>query len=108
MLAFVLAAALAQAPSGAAIFENACAACHAAPADARVPAAAALRQRTPESIVDALTVGVMRQQGADLTDDARRAVAEFLTGRAPSRADATANACAAPRPFSVSTGAQWN
>ena len=46
----------AQDPSGATIFENNCAACHAG-TDPRVPSVAALQQRTPESIVDALTVG---------------------------------------------------
>ena len=49
----------AQAPSGATIFENNCATCHAG-TDPRVPTVAALRQRMPESIVEALTIGAMR------------------------------------------------
>ena len=75
----VLAAALAlgQAPSGATIFENTCAACHAG-TDPRVPSVAALRQRTPESIVAALTIGAMREQGSSLSSSEKRAVAEYL------------------------------
>jgi len=71
MLALILTLALGQAPSGAEPFDHHCAACHTG-TDPRVPTVAALRQRTPESIVDALTVGVMRQQGAELSDGARR------------------------------------
>jgi len=76
MLALILTLALGQAPSGAEPFDHHCAACHTG-TDPRVPTVAALRQRTPESIVDALTVGVMRQQGAELSDGARRSIAEF-------------------------------
>src|SRR5438876_921036 len=104
MLAFILSAALAQATTGATIFENNCATCHAG-TDPRVPTVASLRQRTPESIVEALTIGTMRQQGAELTDSARRAVAEFLTGRATRLAEAGASAPAKADAFqpSVST-----
>src|SRR4029450_8241169 len=81
MLTLVFALALAQAPNGQALFENTCATCHTAAGDARTPALAALKQRPPEAIVDALTTGVMREQGADLRDAERRAIAEFLAGR---------------------------
>ena len=78
MLTLVFALALAQAPNGQALFENTCATCHTAAGDARTPSLAALKQRPPEAIVDALTTGVMREQGADLRDAERRAIAEFL------------------------------
>jgi Cytochrome C oxidase, cbb3-type, subunit III len=68
---------LAQSTPGATLFDNHCAACHTG-TDPRVPTVAALRQRTPESIVDALTIGAMRQQGAALSDAERRAVADYL------------------------------
>ena len=45
---------------------------------AAIPTVAALRQRTPEAILDALTPASMRQQGAEPDDAERRAVAEFL------------------------------
>ena len=111
MLSLFLALALAQATNGAALFDNHCASCHAG-TDARVPSVAALRQRTPDAIVAALVSGVMRQQGAELSDAERRAVAEFLS--AASRAEARPDigrakaGCAAPPPLNLSNGPRWN
>ena len=42
-----------------------------------------MRQRSPEAILAALTAGGMRPQGGRLSGAERRAVAEFITGRAP-------------------------
>jgi polyvinyl alcohol dehydrogenase (cytochrome) len=82
---FVLIAALPgtvhpEPPSGAALFDRACSGCH-ADDDPRAPSADALRRRSPQAIVDALTAGSMRYQGLALTGDERRAIAEYLTGR---------------------------
>ena len=126
MLAFALAIVLAQTPSGSAVFDNHCASCHAG-TDPRVPAVAALRQRTPQAIVDALAAGVMWQQGAELTDAERRAVAEFLGARGPAQARpgassgarapdngarafqaSDANRCASPAPMNLAKGPRWN
>jgi polyvinyl alcohol dehydrogenase (cytochrome) len=112
----VTASALAQTPGGAsslngrALFENRCATCHAGN-DARVPSVAALRERAPEAVVDALTTGAMRQQGSDLSDAERRAIAEYLTGKAIGSAatPASMGRCASPPlPFDLSRGPQWN
>jgi polyvinyl alcohol dehydrogenase (cytochrome) len=99
--------ALAQSPNGSTVFTDHCATCHAG-TDQRIPTVAALRQRTPETILDALVSGAMRQQGAELSDAERRAVAEFLGGR-PLSASTTANAgrCANPAPFDPAQGASW-
>ena len=92
----IFALALAQAPNGQTLFDNNCATCHTAAGDARTPSLGALRQRTPEAIVDALATGAMREQGADLGDGERRAIAEFLAGRAVgSSVPATAGRCSA-------------
>jgi polyvinyl alcohol dehydrogenase (cytochrome) len=74
----------AAAQDGAAAFKANCAACHAADqAQARnAPSVEALRQLSPESILNALLNGKMRIQGTPLSDAERRAVAEFLGGRA--------------------------
>jgi polyvinyl alcohol dehydrogenase (cytochrome) len=102
-----------QAPNGARLFEDRCASCHAAAADdPRVPSAAALGQRTPQAIVDALSSGAMRQQGATLTAAERRAVAEYITGGSlrPSTPPVTTGLC----PGALSAGAdsflgpRWN
>jgi polyvinyl alcohol dehydrogenase (cytochrome) len=108
MLTLVFALALAQAPNGQALFENTCATCHTAAGDARTPALAALKQRPPEAIVDALTTGVMREQGADLRDAERRAIAEFLAGRPVGSAAPSAGRCASPPAFDPTKGPKWS
>src|SRR5688500_3400432 len=71
-----------QERDGAAVFQAACASCHAQPAaDSRAPNRSALAQLAPETILTALTTGNMFRQGAALTDADRRAVAAFLAGR---------------------------
>ena len=108
MLPLVLVLTLAQPPSGATLFDNHCAACHTS-GDARTPSVAVLKQRTPLAIVDALTSGVMRQQGTELTDPEKRAVAEYLgtgsTAAAP--ASTAANACPATTAFDPAKGPHW-
>src|SRR5438067_9943752 len=95
-------------PTGAAVFENSCATCHAGN-DPRTPTEAVLKQKTPQSILDALTTGVMRPQGSDLSDADKKAVDEFL-GTAPPNAapPSTAGVCTTTAPFDPSKGAQWN
>src|SRR5262249_5559666 len=67
---------------GATLYDAACAQCHDAPAQgSRAPARDALRDRSPEAIVDALTGGAMRYQGLSLSGSERRAIAEYLTGK---------------------------
>src|SRR5207247_1662301 len=81
-LAIVLAAAQ-QAPDGAVIFARDCASCHDGADGSRAPKPDVLRQRSPEAILSALTAGGMRPQGGRLSGAERRAVAEYLAGRAP-------------------------
>src|SRR6185369_11870493 len=96
MLTLILALGLAQSPTGAAVYENRCATCHAG-TDPRTPPLASLKQKTPQAIVDALTNGVMRQQGSDMTDAEKRAVAEYLGTTTPAApATATTNAASGP------------
>jgi len=72
-----------QSSDGAMLYDGACATCHDTPAPtSRAPQKDALRQRSPEAIVDALTGGAMRYQGLSLSGAERRAVAEYLSGRA--------------------------
>jgi polyvinyl alcohol dehydrogenase (cytochrome) len=88
------------AANGSAIFERSCASCH-KPGEKEVPAPELLRALTPESIVNALTIGKMSTQGASLSAAERAAVAQFLTGRAPvaaAAANTPSNQCTAPTP----------
>lgn len=105
--ASLLAATPSFAQDGAALFTARCATCHSS-GDVRTPTVASLRQRPPESIVEALTTGVMRQQGSELSAGDRRAVAEYLAGRPIAAAiDPSAGRCAAPAPFDTSAGTPW-
>src|SRR5262245_7463312 len=64
LLAAFATPAAAQAPDGAAVFEANCASCHVNPApDSRAPTRDVLAQIAPESIMVALTRGLMFRQG---------------------------------------------
>ena len=71
-----------QAPDGAAIFARNCASCHDGAEGSRAPSPEVLKRRSPEAILAALTAGGMRPQGGRLSGAERRAVAEYLSGRA--------------------------
>ena len=101
----------AAAPSGEAVFNASCVSCHSGD-DGRAPDREAMRGRSPQAIIDALTSGSMKYQGLALSGDQRRAVAEFITGRRVrgTVSGATAGMCAARRtplgdPFAA---AFWN
>src|SRR5258706_6249547 len=84
MSAGVAFAASAQAPAtrdGEAIFARDCASCHDGAAGSRAPGPDVLRQRSPESVLKALTAGGMRPQGGRLSGVERPNVAEYLTGK---------------------------
>jgi polyvinyl alcohol dehydrogenase (cytochrome) len=67
--------------SGFATFQTQCAQCHGNPNVDRAPTPAALREMPPEKIYEALTTGVMQTQAAALTDEQKKRVAEFMSGR---------------------------
>src|SRR5215211_5027140 len=97
-------------PPGQAIFDRQCAACH-ADASTGAPTREALRQLTPDAILNALTNGKMQVQGSTLSDADRRTVAEFLAGRALSTAPTVFSAprCTTTTAMSDPTkGASWN
>ena len=67
--------------NGIAVFQTQCMTCHGNPNVERAPSPAAIREMSPERIYDALTTGIMKDQGAKLSDQDRRGVAEFMSGR---------------------------
>ncbi len=112
MMTLLIAIVLAQAPQGAAgakVYDDHCAMCHST-SDPRTPPLAALRQRTVDEIVTALTSGKMREQGSELSDAERRAVATYLgatagaTGAAPGTMPGR---CTASPPFDPASGPKW-
>jgi polyvinyl alcohol dehydrogenase (cytochrome) len=97
-------------PDGRVLFETACRGCHNGD-DPRAPAPDALRGRSPQAIVDALTAGSMRYQGLALSGDERRAIAEYLTGRKlrGTVSGATIGACGKRPPLGeLSAAPLWN
>src|SRR5215213_4410860 len=63
-------------------FEARCTQCHGAGAAAsRAPTRAMLSEMTPDHVLDVLTTGSMQVNAQGLSDGAKRALAEFITGR---------------------------
>ena len=109
MLHLVLALAVLQSPDGAKVYDDHCAVCH-AKNDPRTPTLAVLREKSADEILAALTGGKMREQGSDLTDADRHAVASYLGSRNADRGSRTAESagrCAATPPFDPSSGPSW-
>jgi polyvinyl alcohol dehydrogenase (cytochrome) len=69
------------APRPDAVFEQACARCHETGTTASKLDRKALRKMTSETIYQSLSSGSMRDRVPDLSDDAKRALAEYLGGK---------------------------
>jgi polyvinyl alcohol dehydrogenase (cytochrome) len=104
---------LPQAP-GAAIYDRSCASCHAHPTGPRVPDLKALMALSPETIYTQMTAGVMVVPAQKLSDEEKRAVAEYLGGRPldlnrSGSAQTMPNRCRSPSLMADPTAsAQWN
>jgi len=78
---------------GAQVYQSVCVACHEGQADSRAPAKAVLGLMSPDSILQALTGGMMKEVGAALNDEQKRNVAQYLTGRAFGQANTPPKRC---------------
>lgn len=100
--------------TGIGTFQTHCMGCHGNPNVPQAPAPDAIRQMPPERIYDALTTGLMKPQGDQLTDDQRKMLATFLSGRplgSLKQGDAKdmPNHCASNPPLAdPSSAAEWN
>jgi len=74
-------------------YKQSCAMCHDNPSATRAPSTGVMRQMSPETIVNALENGLMKQQGATLAAADRRAVAEWLSGKTIGSAQAATGFC---------------
>lgn len=116
------AAAIADGPTGMApttdtitrgerVYRESCASCHDNP-QGRTPSRRFLVQtRSPDYILRALTMGVMRDITAGVSLDDKKAVATYLLGRPPRttpEASLDANLCASAGPPITLTGSMWN
>ncbi|HKV05372.1 MAG TPA: PQQ-binding-like beta-propeller repeat protein [Candidatus Acidoferrales bacterium] len=100
--------------TGIATFQQRCMGCHGNPNVPQAPSPDAVRQMSPERIYEALTTGVMKPQGDSLTDDQKRMLATFLSGRplgSLQQGDAKdmPNHCASNPPLAnPAAGPSWN
>ena len=103
----------AQQRDGAAVYKAACAECHDQP-QVRTPSREALKDRTPEAVLQALTGGSMALQAQPLSTAEKRAVAEFVAGKPMGPGSEMAGMCSAgerttdparrPQPLRTSQG----
>ena len=100
--------------TGIGTFQQHCMGCHGNPNVPQAPSPDTIRQMPPERIYDALTTGVMKPQGESLTDDQKKMLATFLSGRplgSTQGGDAKSmpNHCATNPPLAdPSAGPEWN
>jgi polyvinyl alcohol dehydrogenase (cytochrome) len=100
--------------SGIAVFQQHCMGCHGNPNVPKAPAPDVVRQMTAERIYEALTTGIMKPQGDALTEDQRKMLAAFLSGRPLGSAKAgdakdMPNHCASNPPMSdPMAGPEWD
>jgi polyvinyl alcohol dehydrogenase (cytochrome) len=99
-----------QAPDGEAVYKQSCATCH-RDGQNQAPTRDALRQMTPESILNALTLGRMLLQANGLSEAEQRAVSVFLAGRpfAPPSPPVVVNRCTTSPPMrDPASAGGWN
>jgi polyvinyl alcohol dehydrogenase (cytochrome) len=82
------------------VFQQTCAVCHNNPAT-RAPARDSLHAMSPDFIVEALTNGIMKAQGSDLSPNQRVSLAEYLTGQKLGAQAPMAGRCNQTRVFSL-------
>ncbi len=97
------------------VFQTACVTCHGKPEFEKAPPPEALMQYTPERIYEALNTGPMAEViGKRLSDAARRAVSESITGQRlgatlAGAAESMPNRCAANPPLErTKAHGSWN
>ena len=95
------------------LFQSHCMGCHGNPNVQRAPAPTAIRQMSPERIYDALTSGVMKVQGSSLSDDQRRMISIFMSGRpfgtlVQGDAKDMPNRCPGKASLAAPTDRDWN
>jgi polyvinyl alcohol dehydrogenase (cytochrome) len=104
---------VAAGPDGAAIYQRSCAPCHEGGAD-RAPSREALRAMSPERVLAAMESGPMISMANRQSAAARRAIAEFVTGKTFDHPIDTAPSpgamCTAPAPAfgDPASGPSWN
>jgi len=96
------------------LFDRNCGACHEIGNTAQAPDRKALRKLTPDAVYQSLVTGSMAQRVPSMTDDQKRAIAEYIGGRklnVEEIADAKhmANRCTSNPPIDeIASAPAWN
>ena len=96
--------AVAQPIDAAAVYQKACANCHDQPTG-RTPSRESLKDRTPEAILQSMTSGTMSVSAIALSMSEKRAVSEYLAGKALGAGGDSAGMCAPPGGAAVTRSA---
>jgi polyvinyl alcohol dehydrogenase (cytochrome) len=111
LLTLLLSSIVSIADDGATIYAKRCAQCHDESSTIRAPRPDALRNMSPEGALAVLTEGTMKLQAASLSEEDRRALAEFVTGKkfaAALRSETSSGACPAGATFKDPlSGPRW-
>jgi polyvinyl alcohol dehydrogenase (cytochrome) len=99
--------------TGTRLFNDHCASCHGNPQVERAPSPVSLKQMVPEHIYEVITTGAMQSMAADLTDQQKRDIAEYLGGRKLDSKDVGAaknmpNVCSSSPSIHSMDGPSWN
>ena len=101
--------------AGATIFGNVCGSCHGTDVDKEAMSQEMLKQLTPEKLYASMTTGTMKTHAdaAQLTDDQRVAIAEWVSGRRlgsteTGGANTMSNVCNTHPPVTSLSAASWN
>lgn len=99
--------------NGEKLYQQHCAQCHSSEKPTRAPRLDALKLMGPQDVLDALELGSMKFTGFKRTEDERRAIAEYVSGKkfADEQADKeiAAGKCEpAASDFDPTKGPQWN
>ena len=101
--------------AGATIFGNVCGACHGKPDIDEAMSQEMLKQLTPEKLYASMTTGTMKAHAdkAELTDEQRVAIAEWVSGRRLGSTESGAattmpNMCASHPPVTNLSAPSWN
>jgi polyvinyl alcohol dehydrogenase (cytochrome) len=98
-----------QSPDGAAVYRTACAQCHDQP-QGRTPSREALKDRTAEAVLQSLNGGSMALTAQTLSVAEKRAVAEYVAGKALGASSEMSGMCTtrSPMPAEIGSVPQWN
>ena len=99
--------------TGVNLFNTNCTGCHGETSVEHAPSGSAIKTMTPEHIYEVITTGPMKNMAAQLSEDEKRLLAEYMGGRKLDKSDAgdaknMPNVCATHPPVKDLAAPSWN